>query len=144
MLFVVCRSIIMSPTTQWVGDILIYTCPSVCHKYCPLSKSNSFHQIFTKLHSNMCSYNILTKIDNQPHPSMRLRVTALDFYEMGYFSLVRSLSQIVFIESSPNLFKICSAIISQLSSITSRIGQGTAELRPFIFQKLAILALSAL
>ena len=57
---------------------------------------------------------------------------------------VRSLTETVFIRSSPNLFKMFVGILSRPSLITSQITHVTFELWTSNYQKIAKLALSTL
>ena len=67
-------TIIMSPPIYNGGDILVYpelsVCPSVCPSRFsfPLSNSNIFDKIFTKLYENVCWYKMEAMFDNQLNP----------------------------------------------------------------------------
>jgi hypothetical protein len=60
---------------------------------------------------------------------------ALDLSKIGRLRLVRSLSQTVFIGSSPNFVKMFVVIISRPSSKTSLFAIGTTDLWPFDLSK---------
>ena len=79
----------MSPSIHNGGDILVYrelsVCPSVRPSVClsvrhtfsfPLSNSNSFDPIFTKLNENVDWHKMEAKFDNQPNPTKHFGVSS--------------------------------------------------------------------
>ena len=65
---------------------------------CPLSKSNSFLTIFTKLAEDVNSHNISAMLDNHPNATRQFGVMALELGKSSQINFIRSQNQTVFIQ----------------------------------------------
>ena len=87
----------------------------------PLSYLSNFCSIFTKL-SEIVSYrHMQAKFNNQPYCIWNFGVMALYFSKNVVFHGFRSLTWVIFHQSSPNFLKLCLMTIRRLSSIFSQI-----------------------
>ena len=108
-----CFTVIMSSPIYNGVDILFYRELSVCHGsvclsvtlWFQLSNSTIFYPILTKLSENVCLYKMEAEFGNQRNPTRHLGVMAPGFLKIGSQSNFRSLTQIFFIQSSPNFLK---------------------------------------